>query len=222
MTRPSTGAIDVREVFLLAAFQAADVVATPQVAECWSEPSSLAQFTVGGLAGHAYLAARIVDHRLDASISENPTLVDFRESYDLIRVDDEADLNQESHLRVRQDGEYVARRGAAAVAMKFRELLDHLGSRLAAEPTDRMITASKPGCAVLLDDFLAIRTVEMLVHADDLTVSVGLAPIDMHVDAATVAMVALIGQARYRNGDLAVLRALTRKERQGSDVLRSL
>ena len=64
--------------------------------------------------------------------------------------------------------------------------------------------------------------IEMLVHTDDLACSVDLPPLAVPADAVTLATTTLLGLARYRHGDLAVLRALTRQERQGSDILRGL
>ena len=63
------------------------------------------------------------------------------------------------------------------------------------------------------EGYLATRIVELLVHADDLRVSVGLLPASLPADAATIAIGTLVDAARLVHGDLEVLRALTRSER---------
>ena len=211
-----------RSGFLSAAALACEMVSSPRVAERWHDPSALAQFSVGGVAGHTYLGARILERRLDAAIPEDPEVVDTLERYRDIRIVDKAALEDEVHRGIRRDGEYVARRGPFVVAEKFHEVLDRLRSRLANEPPGRLVVASTPGTVTLLDDFLGSRTIEMLVHADDLAVSVGLPPLDLPPDAAKMAMTTLLELARQRSGDLAVLRALTRRERQESDILYGL
>jgi len=211
-----------RSSFLSAADLACEVVSSSGVAERWHNPSALAEFSVGGIAGHTYLAARILERRLDTEVPEDPEVIDALERYSDIRIVDTASLEDEVHRGVRHDGEYVARRGPVAVAGKFHELLDRLRSRLPDEPPGRLVVASTPGTVMLLDDFLSSRTIEMLVHADDLAVSVGLPPLDLPPDAAKVATTTLLELARQRAGDLAVLRALTRRERQESDILYGL
>ncbi|HVA09538.1 MAG TPA: hypothetical protein VNG12_22650, partial [Acidimicrobiales bacterium] len=120
------------------------------------------------------------------------------------------------------DGEYVARRGAEAVADKFDELTERLRSRLPNEPAGRLVRAPSKAVAYRLDDWVANRTIEMLVHADDLAVSVGLDPLVLPGDSARLAIQSLVDISRHREGDLTVLRALSRRERQSAEDLRAL
>ena len=76
--------------------------------------------------------------------------------------------------------------------------------------------------AYRLDDWVANRTIEILVHADDLAVSVGLDPLVLPADAARLAIQSLVDISRHREGDLTVLRALSRRERQSAEALRAL
>jgi hypothetical protein len=214
--------IDTRTAFIRAGRITAGVIGSPGVALHWDRPSALAGFSVGGLAGHTYLATRLVDRHLD-----QPEPLDTRvrrpgEYYQTMRVDDDSQIDGEVHLTIRRDGEYVARRGPAALAAKFAELVDRLEERLLLEPIDRLLVTSLPGAAARLDDFLANRTIELLVHADDLTTSAGLPPIDPPADSATVAITSLVAVARERLGDRAVLRALSGRDRPSIDGLRIL
>jgi len=215
--------IDPRRAFLDAVACTAGVVRTAEVAERWNAPSALSQISVGGLAGHAYLACRIVAKTLESPVPVDlPVESPSKGGLVGMRVNDESDLGREIHRRVRADGEYVARRGAVAVAAKFDELTARLGVRLSNEPTDRLVRAPSSDVAYRLDDWVANRTIEMLVHADDLAVSVGLDPVVLPPEAARLAIEGLVDLSRQREGDLAVLRALSRRERQPADVLRAL
>jgi hypothetical protein len=139
-----------------------------------------------------------------------------------MRVDDAAQLEGEAHRRIRADGEYLARRGPAALASKFVELVERLERRLALERPDRLLTTAPHDAAARLDDFLANRTVELLVHADDLAASTALPPLELPADAAGLAISSLVAVARDRLGDGAVLRALSGRDRKGLEQLRVL
>jgi hypothetical protein len=67
--------------------------------------------------------------------------------------------------------------------------------------------------AVDLVAFVGTRIVELVVHTDDLAVSVGVEPPEPSEGAASVALAAMLAAARSNSGDLAVLRALARRER---------
>ena len=70
-----------------------------------------------------------------------------------------------------------------------------------------------------LNDFLAVRLVDVIVHGDDLASSVSL-PSPTFSEETNDAMIALfVGMARSRHGDIAVIRAFTRRERDGVHAL---
>ncbi len=62
----------------------------------------------------------------------------------------------------------------------------------------------------------------MTIHIDDLALSAGLSVPEVPADAYGVAIDTLVGVATVRHGPLAILRALTRHERQGTEILRVL
>jgi hypothetical protein len=72
--------------------------------------------------------------------------------------------------------------------------------------------------SILLDEYVRTRLVELALHIDDLCVSVHMATPD--IPGIEVAIRALVDVARLRHGDVAVLRALGRRERDTGDVLR--
>jgi Mycothiol maleylpyruvate isomerase N-terminal domain len=214
--------VDARTGFMHAARLTASVVGSAAVAEHWPAPSILAGLSVGGLAGHTYLATRLVVRHLDQPEPLGAHVRRPGEYYRTMRVDDDAQLKEDVHRAIRQDGEYVARRGAEALAAKFIELVDRLDRRLLVEHPDRLLATPPPGTAARLDDFLANRTIELLVHADDLAASAGLPPLEPPTDAATLAITSLVAVARERLGDRAVLRALSGRDRPSVEELRVL
>lgn len=150
-----------RTTFLGAARLVADLVATPEVAAAWEVASVLPGFTVGGVAGHAYLAARIVERRLDEPVPAGERRRGLGEYFGGVHVDKPAQLDEPAHRTIRSDGEHVAREGADAVAQRFTRLLDRLTRRLDDEPPDRLMVTSIPEAPARLDDFLVNRTIEM-------------------------------------------------------------
>jgi hypothetical protein len=65
--------------------------------------------------------------------------------------------------------------------------------------------------------YVATRVVELVVHADDLACSVGLEATPPQA-ALDVSVSTMVEAARSVHGDLAVLRALTRRERTVGDL----
>jgi hypothetical protein len=73
---------------------------------------------------------------------------------------------------------------------------------------------------MLVAEYLRTRLVEFAVHVDDLAVSVGVPTPDLGSAADDEAIDVLVGIARIRHGDVAVLRALARRERDDVQALR--
>jgi hypothetical protein len=63
----------IRELYLTAATSAAKLLAAPQVAAAWHEPSALPKLSVQGLAGHLagqiFFIPKVLAERAPASIS---------------------------------------------------------------------------------------------------------------------------------------------------------
>jgi len=89
---------------------------------------------------------------------------------------------------------------------------------LIGEPPERGIEVFGDMC-MPLDDYLVTRMVEAVVHSDDLAVSLGLETPSFAPDVLDLVMVALLGIARERHGDLAALRTFARGERATADLL---
>src|SRR5690606_37606081 len=83
------------------------------------------------------------------------------------------DLDHDSNASIRTGSEDAAGRGPVEVAAQAAELLGRQRTALAAEPRDRVVLLPWAGWSLRLDDFLLTRTMELMVHSDDLAVSVG-------------------------------------------------
>lgn len=207
----------VRAAFLGCAALARDALARPEVAAGWDGPSALADFSVRGLAGHLSRGVAIVGGFLDGEPPRpGDPIVDSAGYY--LAVLDNDDLSSELHRGIRARGDEAAADGAVALVRALGEVIVVLTDRLRREPPDRLI-ASRGGAAMLLDEYLVTRLVELVVHLDDLAVSVG-APAPVLPDVAiTQAALCCWELARRRHGDRAVLLALTRAERDSSRAL---
>jgi hypothetical protein len=207
-----------REAFLATGRVAADLLARPEVEAAWDGPSALPEFTVRGLAGHLLRATGSVEAYLDRPEPDDDPI--GAAGY-YVQAVDEPDVNSELHRAIRQRGEDEAAGGFAAVRDRSRELLDRLALRLAGEPPNRKVRAYKD-IVLVIDDYLVTRMIELTVHVDDLAVSVGLPPPHLPAEAMRLSIGALVEAARLKHGDLAVLRALTRRERDQVQALRVL
>jgi uncharacterized protein (TIGR03083 family) len=199
------------------------LLADPRVAERWSQPSALAGYTVGGLAGHILFVLTFLVDSLDREEPSGGIVRTAAEWYGGARIASRDDLDGPIHRGVRENGEGHAAPGGGAVAAAASPAVDRLRSRLADLPRERLVPAPMaPRLATRLDEQLRTRVVELLVHADDLAVSCGIAPPVLPAEAAGIAIDLLVATCRHRSGDLAVLRALTRAERADPDTLRAL
>lgn len=208
----------VSDTFIGTARVAADLLARPEVATAWDEPSALPELTVRGLAGHLLRATGSVDAYLDRPEPEGEP-VSAAEYY--VQAVEEPDIHSEVHRAIRQRGEEEAAGGYSSVRDRSYELLERLGARLESEPAERKVRAYKD-IVLRIDDYLVTRLIELTVHVDDLAVSVGVPPPDIPPEALRLSIDALVEVAKLKHGDQAVLRALTRRERDQVEALRVL
>ncbi len=206
-----------RSLYLDVATVAAELLAGPGVVRHWDHQSVLPRFHVRGLAGHLARSILQVEWYLDAEVADARPIT-ASDYYAALAggTDPEAELN----VGVRQRGEEVATEGPSALVERTVAALSRLRTRLPAEPRERHVEAL--GRVLPLDEYLKTRLVEMTVHMDDLALSVGLPPREVPASAYGVAIETLVGVATLRHGPLAILRALTRQERQGTEILRVL
>lgn len=208
----------IRRAFLDAGRVAADLLARPEVESAWDGPSALPELTVRGLAGHLLRATGSVSAYLDRPEPDGEP-VSAADYY--VQAVEEPDIHSEVHRAIRQRGEEEAAGGFGAVRDRSYELLETLRARLGVEPPDRKVRAYKD-LVLTIDDYLVTRLIELTVHVDDLAVSAGVPPPELPAEALRLSIDTLIEVARLKHGDLAVLRALSRRERDQVGALRVL
>lgn len=209
--------------FLEACGLAHAAMTAPVVVDRWGEPSALEGFTVGGVAGHLYGAIRRFEKALDEPVPDPPRVGELADFYGRNRVDAPGDLDEGVHPLVREDGEKRASYGPEAVAKRFADLVERLRDRLPGESADRLVPVwTVDGGATRLETYLTTRTIELVVHTDDLVASADLPPADLPTEVASEVIGAFVELARARVGDTDVIRAFVRAERADPDTLRVL
>lgn len=213
--------MSIRSVFLDACDAARPLLTSDSVGDLWEEPSALAQMTVGSLAGHLMRAVTSVDAYLDKAVTDVGSVLDAPGYYASIEGLIGENLGSDLHTAIRQRASSAAESGHAGVVERWDEAVDRLRHRLPTEPRDRRLPALG-GRLIGLDDYLVTRIVELTVHSEDLAVSVGANPPAFSREATGAVIDCLVGVARVRHGDEAVITALSRRERDTVNALRVL
>ena len=204
----------IRQQFLQGARVVGEALSSPALAAAWDGPSILAGQTVGGLAGHlARGGVWVVGDYLD---QPEPVATTFESADDYFATHVSA-ATEETNRAIRERGASIATSGPHAVAATVTARLAALGARLAEEPEGRLTVVA--GGAMRLDDYLATRIVEQVVHLDDLRRSVDADPWESPLENVRLALAigASIGLRTHGPGPM--LRALYRDDQQALPVL---
>lgn len=206
-----------RADFLSAARIAADLLRREAVAAAWDEPSALPEFSVRGLAGHLAFQILAIPRIIAAPLPSEP-IIPLVEHYSRVAwvgagVDDEINVN------IRAGGEVEAAEGPAALVTQVQAVLKELSDSLAAEPNRPVRIAFWGPWSLSLDDMLLARTMELVVHSDDLAVSVGIATPEFPSGPYEAVIDLLSRLAVRRHGQPAVVRALSRAERAPHSIV---
>lgn len=183
----------------------------------WSEPSALADFRISGLAGHLARAVFNVERFLDAPVPAHAAVLDAVTYFAVGSRPDIDGLHGPIQRAIRERGEQDAAGGPADLADRYDAARAGLVQRLAGLPDDRPVLMFDRH-VLPLGECLLTRLVELVVHADDLAVSLDLPTPDVGDEAADLVIATLGRVARRRHGTLPVLRALSRRERAALDV----
>jgi hypothetical protein len=188
--------------------------------ERFDGPGALAELSVRGLAGHLLRALTTVTTYLDAPAPAGPPetgLLSAAGYYTAVLTADR-DLDSDFNRAIRQRAIDSAPDRADDFVLEWADAAAQLISRLEQEPDDRLVQVYG-GHVLTLDDYLVTRLVELVVHVDDLAVSLGEEPPELP-GAADIVIATLVDVARARHGSTAVVRALTRRERDTVEALR--
>lgn len=181
------------------------------LAEKWSGPSALEQWSNAGLAGHLARSAFNLERALETVGRHD----DRRDSavdavaYYAYAAPEPPDSPTGRRIRELGDGEAAA--GPEALAERFAAGIAALEKQ--AMPLDPATTVEMFGRVLTIDDCAAACLLELAVHTDDLAVGLGVEPPAFSDEAADLVVSLLARISRRRNGDQAVLRALARSER---------
>ncbi|MEV6970563.1 maleylpyruvate isomerase N-terminal domain-containing protein [Hamadaea sp. NPDC051192] len=207
--------MSVRDDYLASAAVAAAFLAEPAVAARWAEPSALAKLSVGGLAGHLSRQIVVIPGVLAAPPSAAAP-IDLVEHYTQVKWRG-ADLDEETNAGIRETGETAAEPGSAAINDDVAAALAELPGVVLGR-SDGGVLVPWTGWTLTVDGFLTTRLLELIVHTDDLAVSVG-APTPEFPPSAVQTVVDLLSRlAVQRHGAVNVLRALSRAERAPATV----
>ncbi len=203
-----TDSARVRALVVEAVEAAADLMARPSVAAQWDEPSALDGMTVGALSAHLVRAAGATIAYLDRTPADTPDDGDLLTPITYFH----AALDSPIHEQIKTVSAKESTIGYEATLAKCRTLAIEMKSRLAVEPESRLVGALG-GRLLTLDDFCRTRLIEVLLHMDDLAVSVD--EVRPETDPAGPAIVVdiCVGIARRVHGDWSTLYALARAER---------
>jgi hypothetical protein len=205
-----------RAAFLKAARVAVDLIKQQPVAERWSEQSALPKMSVGALANH--LAVQVVSAHATASAPapEPPgPSIPLLEHYARAAWVG-ADLDDEANVSIRERAEHSSTEGHAALV----ERADRALAGLRPWPKDAPPTIAMPWWewSLSADDFLATRMMELMVHTDDLAVSVGVPTPEFPRSVARPVLTLLTALAEQKHGQAPLIRALTRAERAPASI----
>jgi hypothetical protein len=202
----------VMDAYLGSAAAVAPLLRCPRLAARWDRPSALALFQVSGLAGHLARAVLNVERWLAVP---PPVGVALADAIEYFRHTD----GPESPVggKVRERGKAEAEGGPDALADRYDSALARLDARLPQLRGDRPVLMFER-YALSLDQCLLTRLVELVVHADDLAVTLGIATPSFDERAAGLVVTTLARISQARHGTLAVVRVLARHERAPGNV----
>jgi hypothetical protein len=196
--------------FLTAAAIAHDLVGRGEVAAGWPRPSVLPKMSVGALACHLgrqpVRAAELLAVRTDVEPLESAQAHYARAAW--VRSSSPDDPAND-----RSSDDAAAELGAAALEVQVAEAIAAVRGLLTAGTAQDIVLVPWQGWSLRRPDFLLTRMLEIIVHCDDLALSVGIATPSFPDDVFTPVQDLLVRLAVARHGQSAVISTLTRRER---------
>jgi hypothetical protein len=201
------------DAYLTLAESAIGLLEDPAVERAWTSPSALAEFSVSGLATHlSFQITRVPGVLLAAPPASSAPMIGLEEHYTRsLWVD--APVDSEVNRYVRSAAQEKADEGVEAVRRSAVAALTEIRLILPGEPLERPVFLPWAGWSLTLADYLRTRALELLVHSDDLAISVGIETPAVPPEAARNVINTLVALSVRKHGVTAVLRALSRRER---------
>lgn len=216
MTLAFAGLLD-RTLVISAVDRVADLVARPQIERYWDEESSCEGMTVAGLTRHLTAQAEHVVTLLSPAAPARPDA-------EVLSVTDHyarsawthADLDDPVNTSMRDRTNAQGAAGYDAAVAALADARSRLPEVLADAPEHTFLAWQ--GWSLATDDFLVTRLMEIVVHSDDLAVSVGLPTPAFGADVLDPVLRLLSILSVLRHGEVALVRTLTRPQRASRDV----
>lgn len=206
------------EAYLEAARSAAALLGRPEVAELWDRPSALEDMSVGALAVHLASELLLVSeawHDQDRWSADDPVplLEHYRRSAWVTAGPDD-----EANVAIRESAGRDAATGPAAMLDAVEAALADLESLPGAARLSGSVQMTWWSWSLSFEDFLVTRMMEIVVHSDDLAVSVGIDSPELAANVLEPVLSLLVGVATLRHGQADVVRALSRAERAPASI----
>ncbi|HEY3834218.1 MAG TPA: maleylpyruvate isomerase N-terminal domain-containing protein [Acidimicrobiia bacterium] len=205
----------VRSAFLSTAAVARELIASPSVGERWHHASALDRMTIGALAAHLARAVLTLQQYMALPLPDQTSEPLTAAQYFATALTSDLDDDLNRGIRARSDE--AAAPGQDAVVANLDAALASVSASLTEAPADAQVAVF--GIALMsLDEYLVTRLLELVVHLDDLAVSLGIDTPEVDARAVDLVTQCFVGVARIRNGDSAVIKALARRERAPANV----
>ncbi len=189
------------------------LVSAAEVAQAWDRESALPGMTVGGLTRHlvSQPESAVEFLRIQPPPPHAPvvSLAGLYERTDWFA----APVHAEENTSIRDDFNAMSAGGQEESVAVLERSLAALPDALD-DAGDTTYVPWQDAC-VATDDFLVVRLMEVVVHADDLAASVDVPTPTFDADALHPALALLAMLASRRHGQEDAVRALSRPERAG-------
>jgi hypothetical protein len=196
--------------FPVAAAVALVLIRRDEVRDQWLLPSALPKMSIGALACHlgrqAVHAAELLPAATDLPPLESADAHYHRAAWVTSTSPDDPPNDRSSF-----DAE--AALGAAALGDRSAAALETVRRLLAAGLARDVVPIPWQGWSLRRDDFLLTRMLEIVVHSDDLALSIGVRTPEFPAEVFAPVCDLLVRLAVRRRGQSAVVSALTRSER---------
>lgn len=188
-----------------------------EVRSAWGLESACEGMTVGGLAHHLLGQLRNTVRLLGVQAPEGAPVIGLLDHYTQapwVAASRQGAVDTEQ-LESDNTG---ALRGVEAVLGEAGEARDALPHVLAEPREPDTVFIPWQGWCMSTTDFLTTRMMEMVVHGDDLAASVGLETPEHDPVVVASVLRLLTGVSLQRHGQVALVRALSRRQRSSGDM----
>jgi hypothetical protein len=211
------GKLDTRSA-LSATRLLAGLVAWPELTARWGDESACAGMTVGALTWHLIsqpqrLVEVLESHdRRDSRLTEPITVSEHYARAVWVRED----LEGPSNVGIRERSEQQATVGPQAASLTAQATLARLDAALTAVPP--VVVLPWTGAAMAIEDVIATRLLEIVVHSDDLAASIDVPVPQFPHEVLSPVLTLLTDISVRRHGQDALVRTLSRPQRAPASI----